>query len=85
MALSIVSSSGAALFEDRHCGETVNYRNDAFSFWKLPENYRAKLAQATEASEPLIRRHEKPIGPSSRGVKYKVSYQSIGVTNVSIS
>jgi peptidoglycan/xylan/chitin deacetylase (PgdA/CDA1 family) len=57
MALSIVSSSGAAVTEVRHPGETVDYRNDAFSFWKLPENYRAQLEQSTEASEPLIRRY----------------------------
>jgi len=57
MALSIASSGGAVLTEDRHSGEAVDFRNDAFSFWKLPENYRARLQQATEASEPLIRRY----------------------------
>lgn len=57
MALSIASSGGAMLPEDLHPGEAVDCRNDAFSFWKLPESYRARLQQATDASEPLIRRY----------------------------
>jgi len=55
MALSIASSSGVEVTNDLR-GETVECRNDAFSFWKLPENYRAQLEQTIEESEPLIRR-----------------------------
>ena len=67
MALSIVSSLGTAVSEARH-SEKADYRNDAFSFWKLPENYRVQLEQATEASEPLIRRYlfEEYKAPSTR-------------------
>jgi peptidoglycan/xylan/chitin deacetylase (PgdA/CDA1 family) len=54
MALSIVQSNGAMLA--RHPEEAVNHSNDAFSFWKLPENYRAQLDEVTAACEPLIRR-----------------------------
>ena len=57
MAVSMLSGNRAAAAESRHRGEAVEYRNDPFSFWKLPENYRPLLAQSAEASEPLIRRY----------------------------
>ena len=68
MALSVVSSNGLAVPETRRGGETFNYRNDAFSFWKLPESCRAPLEQAIEASEPLIRRYlfEEYMAPHKR-------------------
>src|SRR5260221_10605376 len=56
MALSIASSLGTTVSEARH-SEKMDYRNDAFSFWKLAENYRVALTQAAEASEPLMRRY----------------------------
>ena len=46
MALSVVSSGGVAVTEDRPQVETIDFRNDAFSFWKLPENHRAELEQS---------------------------------------
>jgi peptidoglycan/xylan/chitin deacetylase (PgdA/CDA1 family) len=68
MALSIVSSHGAALAQDRLAGAAVDYSNDAFSFWKLPENHHAQLEQAAQASEPVIRRYlfEEYLSPGRR-------------------
>jgi peptidoglycan/xylan/chitin deacetylase (PgdA/CDA1 family) len=69
MALSIASSSSAAVHSDHSgVGELLEYRNDAFSFWKLPENYRALLEQSSETSEPLIRRYlfEEYLSPHKR-------------------
>ncbi len=56
MALSVVQSNGAMLTPGARSREALVYSNDAFSFWKLPENYRAQLEQATEACDPLIHR-----------------------------
>ncbi len=68
MALSIVSSHGGALAQDHLAGAAVNYSNDAFSFWKLPENHRAQLEQAAQASESVIRRYlfEEYLSPGKR-------------------
>ena len=69
MALSIVSShGGAARARPASRATRSTIRNDAFSFWKLPENYRAQLEQAAQASEPLIRRYlfEEYLSPGKR-------------------
>jgi peptidoglycan/xylan/chitin deacetylase (PgdA/CDA1 family) len=57
MALSIVSANGAAVSAARHSSKTVDCSNDDFSFWKLPESYRAQLEPTLEESNPLIRRY----------------------------
>ncbi|HLX37415.1 MAG TPA: hypothetical protein VKR29_06415 [Candidatus Binataceae bacterium] len=66
MALSIASAD-AKLLRDKG-GSPLDYRNDAFTFWKLPENYRAELTQAIESSEPQIRRFlfEEYLAPAKR-------------------
>jgi peptidoglycan/xylan/chitin deacetylase (PgdA/CDA1 family) len=56
MALSIVPSGSAMLSNGLLRAEGFDYSNDPFSFWKLPENYRAQLEQSIEECEPLIRR-----------------------------
>jgi hypothetical protein len=38
-------------------GEDGSRRNDAFSFWKLPENYRTELEVAADASETVANRY----------------------------
>ena len=67
MALRVASSGGQTV-EDSPRSEAVDYRNDGFSFWKLPESYRVELARASEASEPLIRRYlfEEYMSPTKR-------------------
>jgi peptidoglycan/xylan/chitin deacetylase (PgdA/CDA1 family) len=67
MALSVASSNTAGLLED-YPTLSPNCRNDAFSFWKLPESMRGQLAQAIEDSEPVIQRflYEEYLSPDKR-------------------
>ena len=58
MALTVASSSGrseAAVAQPSLSNEAaIVWSNDAFSFWKLPENLRGPLAQEAEDSQQLI-------------------------------
>jgi len=72
MALTVASSSGlseAAIAEASAPTEaTIDCDNDAFSFWKLPENLRGPLAQEAKDSHPLIQRFlfEEYLSPDRR-------------------
>ena len=67
MALRIASADTAVVTEESG-NSAPYYRNDGFTFWKLPENYRAELMQAIESSEPLIRHYlfEEYLAPTKR-------------------
>ncbi len=51
MALSPITGSGFRRVASRDALVAGDDRNDAFSFWKLPEEWRAELAPAIEQSE----------------------------------
>lgn len=55
MALSMASTEPIE-YEETGSPPRGRVGNDAFSFWKLPESWRARLAQLAETSEPSIRR-----------------------------
>lgn len=56
MAVNMASSAGIGLTGGFRDSARNLWRNDAFSFWKLPENWRAPLAQTIDDSEQVIRR-----------------------------
>ncbi|HXN87327.1 MAG TPA: hypothetical protein VN867_14730 [Candidatus Binataceae bacterium] len=72
MALTVASRGSlteAAVTEaSPSVAAAIDFSNDAFSFWKLPENLRETLAQEAEDSHPLIRRFlfEEYLSPDRR-------------------
>ena len=65
MALSARNNAG--LLDDDPV-PSLGCRNDAFSFWKLPESLRGQLALVIDDSEPVIQRllHEEYLPPDKR-------------------
>src|SRR5205807_7504050 len=62
----------------------ITWRNDAFSFWKLPENWVKRLADATDESDEVVRRYLYEEYPVARraGLPSSVQFYYKAVRNV---
>jgi peptidoglycan/xylan/chitin deacetylase (PgdA/CDA1 family) len=56
MALGLKMPAGVAAADAGECQSETGFRNDAFSFWKLPEEWRPALEPTVDASQSAAER-----------------------------